>query len=227
VYELRLGLTGFANIPWAACDLRQDRGRAERSARLARTLLQILLLQPGDFDLLVGTRHVSRSQRSSSVTSTGFREACFSYISGRSRGPISFIYPPSAPGLSRNQIDASIEKLDHDLGRSLPRLVGRHSAGFEQWCDPSPDNDAHAGLIEDARKGRKTPAVRNEAARDPRASRCSAGATPAVPSSALPAACCHESTDPDRRAVARLWRCSRDPADRGRAVRPKWFQWVV
>src|SRR5579863_4382773 len=30
------------------------------SARLARTLLLILLLQPGDSDVLVGTRHVPR-----------------------------------------------------------------------------------------------------------------------------------------------------------------------
>ena len=51
----------------------------------------------------------------------------------------------------------------HDLGRNLPRLVGRHSAGFEQLCDPSPDN-AHARLIEDARKVGEAPAFGNDQA---------------------------------------------------------------
>jgi hypothetical protein len=66
--------------------------------------------------------------------------------------------------------------------RKLPRVTGRYSAGFEQFAYPPPD-DAHAGLIEDASKLRKTPAVRNRSRgqaakdrRDPLRSRSAHGA---------------------------------------------------
>src|SRR5260221_11768312 len=78
-------------------------------ARLARTILQILRLQPGDPDVLVGTAmsdaleelvgHVDRLQRS--LLFTHFR---------LEQGPISFIYRPSAPRVSRHQIDVFIAK---------------------------------------------------------------------------------------------------------------------
>ena len=52
------------------------------------------------------------------------------------------------------------ERHSHGLGRNWPCLIGRYSASSEQFCY-SQTNNAHAGLIEDAIKVRKTPAVRN------------------------------------------------------------------
>jgi hypothetical protein len=120
----RLRINCWSRVGWSTCDLHQDCGRrsapsqemwrvnwnlerrrVERRPLWLGTLLEILLLQPGDPDVFVGNRHVPRPQRNSSVTSTGFSEACFSRISGWSRGTDQLSISPirAAPVKGQNR----------------------------------------------------------------------------------------------------------------------------